>query len=256
MIEVRPVKAFRDNYIWLIGNSENNRVAVVDPGEAVPVLERLYEQGLQPIAILVTHHHQDHVGGIAGLLENYTVPVYGPANEDIPAITKPLHEGDAVYLEGIGVRFSVLEVPGHTLGALAYNGAGAAFTGDTLFTAGCGRLFEGTPEQLHDSLEKIKKLPNSTMIYCAHEYTLSNLAFAKIVEPDNPAITYRLGVCDRLRKEDRPTVPATLGEEKLTNPFLRTDQHSVKAAASRHAGYALENAVEVLATIRKWKDSF
>jgi hydroxyacylglutathione hydrolase len=256
MIEVRPVKAFRDNYIWLIGNSENNRVAVVDPGEAVPVLERLYEQGLQPIAILVTHHHQDHVGGIAGLLENYTVPVYGPANEDIPAITKPLHEGDAVYLEGIGVRFSVLEVPGHTLGALAYNGAGAAFTGDTLFTAGCGRLFEGTPEQLHDSLEKIKKLPNSTMVYCAHEYTLSNLAFAKIVEPDNPAITYRLGVCDRLRKEDRPTVPATLGEEKLTNPFLRTDQPSVRAAASRHAGYALENAVEVLATIRKWKDSF
>lgn len=256
MIVIRPVKALRDNYIWLIGNSEHNRVAVVDPGDAVPVLDQFRDLGLQPVAILVTHHHLDHVGGIIRLLESYEIPVYGPAAEDIPAITNPLHEGDDVCLDSIGVSLSVLEVPGHTIGALTYHGAGAAFTGDTLFTAGCGRLFEGTPEQLHDSLEKLYRLPDSTMIYCAHEYTLSNLAFAKVIEPDNEAIIHRLNTCARLRREDRPTVPSTLAEEKLTNPFLRTNQPTVRAAASRHAGYTLENAVEVLAVIRKWKDSF
>src|SRR3990172_4492606 len=243
MIEIRPVKALKDNYIWLIGNTTHNRVAIVDPGDAVPILDQLRDQGLQPLAILVTHHHQDHGGGIIELLESYQVTVYGPAGEDIPAITNPLHEGDVVSLEGIGLELSVLEVPGHTMGALAYHGSDAAFTGDTLFTAGCGRLFEGTPEQLYDSLEKLYRLPDSTMIYCGHEYTLSNLAFAKVVEPDNQAIVHRLYACERLRQENRPTVPATLAEERLTNPFLRTDQPSVRAAASRHAGYSPENAV-------------
>ena len=256
MVEIKPVKAFRDNYIWLIGSPESQHVVIVDPGDASPVLERIHEQEFSPTAILLTHHHPDHVGGVGKLLEYYEIPVYGPANEDIPSVTHPLREGDNLILANTGITLSVLEVPGHTAGAIAYHGAGVVFTGDTLFMAGRGRLFEGTPAQMHESLGKLAALPDSTKIYCGHEYTLANLAFAMAVEPENHAITFRIDNCRKLREIDQPTVPATLAEEKLTNPFLRTREASVRQAANRHPGRRLESEIDVLAVIRQWKDTF
>lgn len=255
MMEVRPVHAFDDNYIWLIGSRDNAHVAIVDPGDEEPVIERLEQEGLQPEAILITHHHGDHTGGVSALVERYAVPVYGPAQERIPALTHPLREGDTVTLPGSGLQFSVIDTPGHTRGHICYTGHNALFCGDTLFAAGCGRIFEGTPEQMYQSLEKIRALADETVVYCAHEYTRANLTFALVAEPQNPDTLARMEQVRSLREQGRDTVPSLLGEEKKTNPFLRSHVPALAEAAERFAGHPLATPAEVFATVRHWKDT-
>ncbi|MDE2089163.1 MAG: hydroxyacylglutathione hydrolase [Gammaproteobacteria bacterium] len=254
MLDALPIPAFTDNYIWLIHGGRDRRVAIVDPGDAEPVLQALDQRAMQPVAILITHHHGDHVGGIRRLLQHYDVPVYGPAQEHIPGLTHALREGDSIKLEPLGARFTVLDVPGHTAGHIAFYGHDMLFCGDTLFTGGCGKLFEGTPAQMHASLSKIAALPAHTRVYCAHEYTLANLGFAAVVEPGNDALHARIAQTRRQRATGSPTVPSTLEVEKSTNPFLRCHVPYVIAAAERQAGKALGSASEVFAILRHWKD--
>ncbi len=257
MLSVTPIRAFSDNYLWLIRGLRNpSAVAVVDPGDAEPVRRALRDQGLKLEAILVTHHHPDHVGGVVQLAEEYAPAVFGPANESIPGNPTRLREGDSVNLPALGVTFNVLDVPGHTAGHIAYVGHGAVFCGDTLFSAGCGRLFEGTAEQMHRSLTKLSGLPADTLVYCTHEYTLSNLRFAVAVEPDNAELLAYVERCKQLRTQDRETLPSNIGLEHSVNPFLRSACQSVKRAAEAHAGRTLQSETEIFATIRAWKDGF
>ena len=254
MVQVHAIPAFRDNYIWLIeGDGEPPTVAIVDPGDAVAVVQTLKQRGLTPSALLITHHHPDHVGGVEALCAHYPLSVYGPAAETIPCMTHPLREGDEVTLPGLP-RFSVIDVPGHTAGHIAYYGGGLLFCGDTLFAGGCGRLFEGSPAQMHASLQKLAALPAATQIYCAHEYTLSNLRFAVTVEPANPVLQTRYRETQDLRRRGLATVPASLGLEPETNPFLRSHVPAVTAAASRHAGQPRQPGVDTFAALRDWKD--
>jgi len=256
MDSVLHVCAFEDNYIWLIRGRSPERVAIVDPGDAEPVLAALEKQQLRPSVILCTHHHGDHVGGVEDLLRHYPVPVYGPARERIPAITHRLKENDRVSLPELGLEFSVLDVPGHTAGHIAYYGAGMLFCGDTMFSAGCGRLFEGTAEQMYASLSKLAALPEATQMYCAHEYTEANLRFAAAVEPDNQDIRAHRERARALRAQNQPTLPSTIGLEKRINPFLRTGSPVARHAAETRRGQALETAAEVFAVLRRWKDDF
>jgi hydroxyacylglutathione hydrolase len=256
MLEIKPVPAFRDNYIWLVIEPATRQTAIVDPGEAEPVFAAIREAALQPCAILVTHHHADHVGGITALLGEYPVPVFGPASEDIPGRTVSLRSGNRIGIDALDATFDVLEVPGHTLGHIAYIGHGAAFVGDTLFMGGCGRLFEGTPGQMLDSLDRLASLPGDTRAYCAHEYTVSNLRFAATVEPGNTELAQRIDTVQEMRARGLPTVPGTIAVERNTNPFLRSRVPSVRAAASRHAGHDVTDPVEVFAIIRAWKDNY
>jgi len=216
MLTVHCVPAFEDNYIWLPEAAGSREVLIVDPGEAAPVLDALEREGLTPRAILVTHHHGDHTGGIHELLKRFALPVYGPARESIPGLTHPLADGDTV--EAAGLRLAVFDTPGHTRGHICYYGEGALFCGDTLFTGGCGRLFEGTAVQMQASLARLRALPDETLIYCAHEYTVANLAFAKVAEPDNTDLSRRIAETDQRRARGEATVPAPLGLEKRTNP--------------------------------------
>ena len=254
MTPARAVPAFRDNYLWLL--PRGGRAAAVDPGDAAPVLAALAADGLRLTAILLTHHHADHIGGVARLRAEFPgIPVFGPEDERVPA-TARVREGDAVRLEDLGREFRVLEVPGHTRSHIAYAGDGDLFCGDTLFAGGCGRLFEGTPAQMRASLAKLRALPDATRVYCAHEYTQANLAFAQAVEPDNAELAaYRDEVRQR-RGRDEPTVPAELGREKRCNPFLRWDRPDVVRAAERRAGRAGLAPDEVFGAIRSWKDGF
>jgi len=254
MLEIHPIRAFKDNYIWLLRQGTN--AAVVDPGDAQPVLDYVARNGVTLVAILATHHHPDHVGGVADLLAARSVPVYGPRSESIRVVTHPLGEGDSVSLAELGVTFSVLEVPGHTRGHIAYYGAESLFCGDTLFACGCGRLFEGTPEQMYASLQKLAALPGETRVYCAHEYTLDNIRFARAVEPGNSALAAREGRERERRNADLPTLPSTLALELDTNPFLRCSQSPVVESASRHSGARLSDPVGVFAEIRGWKNHF
>jgi hydroxyacylglutathione hydrolase len=255
MLQVNPVCAFRDNYIWLLGRPGEREVAIVDPGDAAPVLDALTTQGLSPVAILITHHHGDHVGGVSALLDAYPgLPVVGPNHERIPDRTQGVGDGSQVEIPKTGLVFEVLEVPGHTAGHVAYLGHGALFCGDTLFSVGCGRLFEGTPIQMHASLRRFAALPPETLVYCAHEYTLDNIGFAKWVEPDNPALSARERAVFELTDRDQPSVPSTLALELATNPFLRTQVPAVVAAAERYAGRRLAQGHEVFGTLRSWKD--
>src|SRR5918993_3179061 len=207
MPEVVPVSAFKDNYVWTLRNA--TYAAVVDPGEARPVLDYLGREKLELAAILATHHHPDHVGGIAQLLEKYRVPVYGPRNEPIATLNNPVSEGDTVTIPELGVTFDVLDIPGHTRAHVAYYGAGALFCGDTLFACGCGRLFEGTADQMFTSLSKLAALPDETKVYCGHEYTLANIGFARAVEPENRALGAREARDRKLRDAGKPTLPST-----------------------------------------------
>jgi len=257
MLEVSPVRAFSDNYLWLIRAPNDRRGAVVvDPGDARPVEAALDEQGLALRAILVTHHHPDHVGGVQALAARHGVEVYGPARERMPCEVRPLDDGDIVSLADLGLEFHVMAVPGHTLGHVAYHGHGTLFCGDTLFSAGCGRLFEGTPVQMLGSLDRIAGLPDETRVYCAHEYTLANLRFAAAVEPGNADVLETLEAVRELRARDGITLPTTLRHERRINPFLRCREPAVHAAAEAHAGTPLPGPADVFAVIRAWKDGF
>ena len=253
-IDIVPVRAFQDNYIWVMRRGGN--AAVVDPGDAQPVLDYLRAQKLALTAILNTHHHADHVGGNDGLLQHYQVPVYGPYDERIATVSHRLREGDRFTLAAYGLEFSVLEIPGHTRTHIAFHGDGMLFCGDTLFACGCGRLFEGTPQQMHASLAKLAALPDATRIYCGHEYTLSNIRFAQAAEAANPELAKWERDASAQRARDEPTLPSTIAREKAANPFLRCDEPGVIAAASKHAGTPLKDPVSVLGTIRDWKNSF
>jgi hydroxyacylglutathione hydrolase len=224
------------------------------------VLAYLEREGLALTGIAITHHHGDHVNGVAGLVARFPVPVCGPAREAIPGRTHPVAEGDVFTLPGLGVDLSVLDVPGHTAGQVAYVGTcgdrAITFTGDTLFACGCGRLFEGTPAQMVASLAKLAALPGDTLVYCGHEYTLANLRFALAVEPGNPALRARLAREQAKRDRGEPTVPSRMDEEVATNPFLRAAVPEVFAAAQAHAGRPLADAVDAFATLREWKNAF
>ena len=256
MTDVLHACAFEDNYIWLIRGKSPHHVAIVDPGDADPVLAALERQRLKPAAILCTHHHGDHVGGVEDIIEHYTVPVYGPARERIPAVTHRLKEGDRADLPELGFGFEVLDVPGHTAGHIAYYGAGMLFCGDTMFSAGCGRLFEGTAEQMVASLAKFSALPEATRVYCGHEYTEANLRFALTVEPDNADTRAHRDWARARRAENQPTLPSTMGVERRINPFLRSTEASVRMAAEKQTGRRLDSAVAVFAAVRRWKDGF
>lgn len=256
MLQVTPVRAFTDNYIWLIHSPlDARRVVVVDPGDAAPVQQKLAADGLELSGILLTHHHADHVGGVAELLRARPVKCFGPAAETVPGNPMKLREGDAARLDSLGLSFEVLDVPGHTAGHIAYVGHGAVFCGDTLFSAGCGRLFEGTAEQMAASLAKFAALPEQTRVYCAHEYTVSNLKFGLAVEPDNTDSATYLEECLGRRARNESTLPSDIRRERNINPFLRCNRQSVKQAAEARAGRGL-NPVEVFAVIRQWKDGY
>ncbi len=252
MLDIVPLQALRDNYVWTLRNARH--AAVVDPGEARPVLEYLQREKLALAAILATHHHPDHVGGIPELLAHQRVPVYGPKGEPIATLTRPVAEGDTVEIPELGVTLSVLDIPGHTRAHIAYYGAGSLFCGDTLFACGCGRLFEGTPEQMMASLAKLAALPDATKVYCGHEYTLANIAFAQQVEPKNTALAARLVRDQKLRDAGKPTLPSTLGEERATNPFLRWKEPAVVESANKYLGARVSDPVRVFAAIRDWKN--
>ncbi|MEP6996776.1 MAG: hydroxyacylglutathione hydrolase [Betaproteobacteria bacterium] len=258
MPTIIPIPAFADNYIWLL--REGTAAAVVDAGDAAPVIDYLEREQLKLTAIICTHHHGDHVGGNRDLLLRWQVPVYGPARETIPGRTQAMREGDEVVVPGIGLALSVLDIPGHTAGHIAFVGRSAAaplvFCGDTLFAVGCGRLFEGTPTDMVASLDKLAALPADTRVYCGHEYTLANLRFALAVEPGNAALREREITARAQRARGEPTLPTTIGDERATNPFLRIAETTIRAAASAHADRELADRIGVFAEIRAWKNAF
>jgi hydroxyacylglutathione hydrolase len=255
MIDIRPIPAFDDNYIWCLTRPGHHGVAVVDPGDEDPVIDQLQANHLDLEAILITHKHGDHVGGIRGLKARWpNVIVYGPVGEPIQNLDHRLTGGDLVHLPGLELTFEVLDVPGHTEGHIAYFGEGALFCGDTLFAGGCGRVFSGTFAQLSQSLRHIANLPGSTHVYCAHEYTLANLGFAAWVEPDSRALQSRADRERSRRAIGEPTVPSLLAEELATNPFLRTGEPNVVLAAEAWAGRKLKGVDAVFEALRKWKD--
>src|SRR5450631_554815 len=254
---VRPVRAFADNYIWLIESpGMPGRLVAVDPGDAAPVIAELRRSGASLAAILLTHHHPDHIGGVPELLRLDKVPVIGPDDDRIAQRTLTVHDGERCELPDLGLTFDILHVPGHTLSHIAFWGHGALFCGDTLFSAGCGRMFEGTPTQMNASLNRLRDLPPETRMFCGHEYTAANLRFALTVDPDNrTALEYRDAV-QRTRAADAPTLPSPLSLELRINPFLRCDIAAVRASAEAHAGRPLPGAADVFAELRSWKDSY
>jgi hydroxyacylglutathione hydrolase len=258
MLSVEPIPAFNDNYIWLITYRDLDRAFVVDPGDAAPVQRVLEERGLRLEGILVTHHHFDHVGGLEALREAWDPVVYGPDNPAIAGIDHPLGAGDRI--EVLDHLFEVLAVPGHTLDHIAYfhpaDDNPLLFCGDTLFAGGCGRLFEGTPAMMHQSLQALAALPANTRVYCAHEYTLANLAFAEAVEPGNEQLAARIASARASRERGAPTVPSSIALERETNPFLRCNRDEVATELKRQGRLEGESAVEVFAAVRAWKDSF
>jgi hydroxyacylglutathione hydrolase len=254
MIEIVPLPAFQDNYIWTL--RDGAFAAVVDPGEARPVKEYLAREGLALVAILATHHHPDHVGGIRELVAQKKVPVFGPKGEPIPALTHPLGQDDKIVIPELAAEFTVLDIPGHTRAHVAYYGLASLFCGDTLFACGCGRVFEGTPAQMLASLSKLAALPDETKVYCGHEYTLANIKFARAVDPGNAALAAREERAKSLRAAGRPTLPSTLGEERATNPFLRCAEPVVIDSANKYLGARIGDPVSVFAAIREWKNRF
>jgi len=257
-LKVTRINAFNDNYIWLIhSNLEANdkAIIIVDPGDSQPVLEFLKKHNYKPHAILITHHHYDHCDGVDDILEHYDIPVYGPANEKIKAVTIKCQQDDIINFDDMDLSFQVMDVPGHTKGHIAYLGQQSLFIGDTLFAGGCGRLFEGTFEQMQHSLASLLELDEQTMIYCAHEYTQDNLKFAIIAEPENQLLLKRIDDTNKLRAKQKATVPSSLKLEKQTNPFLRFNEPSIIKAAEKYCGEELDNPVKTFKVTRLWKDA-
>lgn len=255
-IQIVPIPALKDNYIWAIVNWRYHGVLVVDPGDASPVIRYLKQHQLHLKGILVTHHHGDHTAGIAALTQIYSVPVYGAIQSPCGDITCHIQEGDCIQIDAMFPTYRVIAIPGHTLDHLAYYADLQLFCGDTLFAGGCGRLFEGVAEQLYHSLNKLALLPKQTKVYCAHEYTLNNLRFAQLLEPHNAMITERLKKVSLLREKDQPSLPSLLMEELQTNPFLRCEVPEVIIRAQNYSNQTTKQAVDVFKIIRKWKDVF
>lgn len=261
-LEITPIPAFNDNYIWLLQHHGNKRVSVVDPGDAAPVLALLQAQGLELVTILITHHHADHTGGIAALRAAYPqVQVVGPQSTKIQGFDQTLSEGDKIRV--LGLEFAVLEIPGHTLDHIAFYWADDAvdmapilFCGDTLFAAGCGRIFEGTPAMMLNSLQKLQRLDAATRVYCAHEYTVANLRFALAVEPDNQDLQQRMADTVELRAADIPSLPSTIELEIRTNPFLRCHTDVVAQTVARQCGVEVQDITNTFGQLRAWKDNF
>ncbi|MDO8862355.1 hydroxyacylglutathione hydrolase [Haliea sp. E1-2-M8] len=260
MLVIEPLAAFSDNYIWLLRDSGSRRCFVVDPGDAAPVLAILERDQLELAGVLITHHHFDHVGGLEELIAHSDPVVYGPRNPAITGISRPLQAGASI--EVLGLEFSVIAVPGHTLDHIAYYHAGSSgqppllFCGDTLFAGGCGRMFEGTAPVMYASLASLAALPGATRVYCAHEYTQANLRFARAVEPDNSDLARRAAEVAAARERGEPTVPSELAVELTTNPFLRCEEPALVAALRRQGKWQGEKPEEVFAALRTWKDSF
>jgi hydroxyacylglutathione hydrolase len=249
-----PLPAFQDNYIWLLAGADDACV-VVDPGDAAPVLEAA-ARGLRPVAVLLTHHHADHVGGVEAVLARFPVPCYGPDDPRIPAAAIRVGDGDRVAVPALGLGFDVIAVPGHTRSHIAFHGGGALFCGDTLFSLGCGRLFEGTPAQMLASLDRLAALPGDTRVCCAHEYTEANGRFARAAEPENAARDERLAEVAARRARGEPSLPSTLAGERACNPFLRVDAPGVLAGLAARLGQAPGDRAEAFAALRAWKDGF
>lgn len=267
MLHITPVPALSDNYVWILQRDSLPQVVIVDPTVAAPVLDYIQAQQLEPVAILITHQHYDHTGGVADILELYPYlsvigPAVAPSKQALPIdrpiprlITFTVGEGDVVYIPGTDFKFEVIAIPGHTLDHLAYLIEDAAFVGDTLFAAGCGRLFSGTAQMMNDSLQRLARLPVDTRLYCAHEYTLDNLGFAKWVEPDNPDVLQRDAEVMQQQENGEVTLPTTVALERATNPFVRIHQQQVIEAAQSFAGKPLQQDWEVFAALREWKDT-
>lgn len=252
-LDITAIGAFEDNYIWAL--SEDGHCVLVDPGQAAGALEFLERGGLELAAILLTHHHPDHIGGVDEILAHHPAPVHGPDDPRMPAATRTCADGDRVMIDTPALRFEVIKTPGHTTSHIAFYGNGMLLCGDTLFSAGCGRLFEGTPAQMQATLDRLAELPNDTRVYCGHEYSLANCRFAGRVEPDNPWVERRTREVERLRAGNRITLPSTLGDEKRFNPFLRTREPAVIEAARRREPECDPSPASVFGVIRRWKDA-
>jgi hydroxyacylglutathione hydrolase len=259
MLEIVPIPALTgtyDNYIWILHNGAH--AIVVDPGDATPVLAYLQAHRLDLLAILVTHRHGDHINGIPKLREVYNTRVYGPRSEMIPTITQQIGEGDHIEINELGLNFDIIHVPGHLPEHIAYSGNGMLFCGDILFGCGCGKMFVGTPAEFHHSLQRLAALPDDTQVYCAHEYTESNIGFALLCEPENTALQQRQRDARSLRQQDHPTLPSTIALEKATNPFMRCGQPEIVASVMRHFHLAEAPAdeVAVFAALRTWRNDY
>lgn len=256
MSPIYPIAALKDNYIWIMVNFEFKQALVVDPGESTPVINFLKQHQLSLCGVLITHHHWDHVRGVKGILSIHPAPVFGSFQNPLDSITNRVNEGDVLTFNSHFPTYRVMAIPGHTLDHIAYYANGTLFCGDTLFAGGCGRLFEGTVEQLYSSLQKIANLPDETHIYCAHEYTLNNLRFAQMVEPNNLYIKQRINEVQTLRQQNKPSLPSRLIDERQTNPFLRCDQPEIITNAQNYVNKPLKQPQEIFAALRAWKDNF
>ena len=252
-MQIIGLPAFVDNYIWLL--RQNGNAVVVDPGDAAPVFAHLQSSGDKLTAILITHRHPDHVGGIAALRERFDVPVFGPVRENIPFRTHDLHGGEKIAVPGLDAYFDVLDVGGHTLGHIAYYHPKILLCGDALFVLGCGRLFDGTMKQMAQSIARIAALPRDTQVYCAHEYAHYNLPFALAVEPGNALLQKRAAILQQSIANHQPTVPMLLGDELDTNPFLRCHIPEVIEAARNFSGHSLLNDSDTFAALREWRNN-
>lgn len=252
-MHLEPIPAFEDNYIWAIHDGQS--ALFVDPGEADPILSWLEQQRMKPVAILVTHHHGDHCGGLGEIQSQYEVPVFGPARERIQGVSHPVSEGMPCQIPELGLSFEVLDIPGHTPGHIAYLGHGWLFCGDTLFSCGCGKVFGSTPELLHSSLDRIANLPPETLVCCAHEYTLDNIRFALTVDPDNLALMEWKAHAQQLRHAGKPTLPVRLGDELERNPFLRCHRPEIRTHLASHYSRP-SNETEIFIALRDEKNRF